>query len=711
MLSCARFFVLLLVIAMPPFRLPAERLDDCGSALMRDLYIVDCVNRNLNDRLPVTFNHFLQGGYLNMPSARMADEGDIGLGYSYVPPYRNISGRVQLLPNLELTGSYRIFHHVADPVLSLCGFGDFADRGINAKLALLHAEDSDYMLPGIAIGMDDFTGTKAFRSRYFVLTQVWPRRHLEISLGYGQWRLKGLFGGALWMPWRESECQWLQPLALVAEYDAINYRDPRFEWHPKGRKVSSRVNLGVKYRLWNAIDLSASWVRGEAFACSASGFYNLGETDGLLPKIHVALPYCAPVNTQPIGDLRPPDVLAQDLAYAFQAHGLELLQAELYDSTLRLVVYNTSYYWEWMIRENVQSLLSCLLPANVDRVIVVIQEQGCNVQQYEFDGDLLRGYQDGLVCDYELSLLSPMREAKRPPCSAEQFFYRRRDWLCPWILPKTQFLFGSSRGKFKYAVGVNLGAEGYLPCEIYYRAALGYIATSDIPPHLQQDKLNPSQLPEVQTDIYCYLRRGPITLDEGFVQKNWNLGCGFFARASAGYFSQIYGGGDVEFLYYPVNSCWAIGIDGAYLAKRKTTGIGFTPWVRKLNGTVPTWIKFPLFQYFLDIYYDFDPARLDFKISSGRFLAGDYGARFEAGRNYPSGMRLWLWYTLTNAHDKVNGHVYHDMGLGMSLPLDLFFTCNSRQEWSNAISAWLRDCGVRTSTGDRLHAMIRATRR
>lgn len=688
-----------------------------GSSLLRDLMIVNRVNQSMNDKLPVMFNHFLQGGYLNMPSAQMACEGDLGVGYSSTPPYRNVSGRFQLLPNLELTGSYRIFRHIEDPVLSSQGFGDYADRGINVKLALLHPEESDYLLPGVAVGADDFTGTKAFRSRYFVLTQVWPNYNLEMSLGYGQWRLKGLFGGLMWMPWRHGDCDWLQPLALVAEYDAINYKNPKYEWHPDGRTVTSRVNLGLKYRFWDALDLSAAWVRGEEFAWSASMFYNFGNTEGLLPKIDAPLPYRAPVNTQSIGPLRSADIVAQDLAFAFQMHGLQLLDAKLYDdacgeSTLRLVIYNMAYYWECAIRENIQALLSRLLPSNVDRVIVVLHEQGCEVQEYAYDGDLLRGYHSQDICEYELSLLSPRREVTHQPlCAADNLFYRRRNWFCPWILPKTQFLFGSARGKFKYAVGLAVGSEGYLPYDVYYRTALGYIAASDIPSTLQQDRLNPSQLPEVQTDILCYLQRGRITLDAGFLQKNWNLGGGFFSRVSAGYFSQMYGGGDVEFLYYPVNSCWAVGLDGAWLSRRTTTGVGFTPWIRKLNGTVPSWIRFPLYQYFFDIYYSFTPAQMEFKVSSGRFLAGDYGSRFEVARNYPSGMRLMGWYTLTNAHDKINGHTYHDMGLGVTLPLDLLLMCNSRQEWGTAISAWLRDCGYRTVAGDRLYPMLRSARR
>lgn len=691
---------------------------DYGRCLMRDLLIVDTVNQMLCDRLPVTFNHLLQGGYLNMPSSRMADEGNFGIGYSEVPPYRNINLRYQLTPDVEITGNYRIFRGCADPILSPYGFGDLSDRGVNFKLAILHPEDSDFVLPGVAIGADDVSGTRAFATRYLVLTQVFPKYNFEVSLGYGEKRLQGVFGGALWMPWRNSGCHLLESLALVAEYDAIDYRNPEHEHHPDGRDVNSRINLGAKYRLWDYVDLSASWIRGREFAWSISASYNIGETAGFLPKVDDPLPYRAPVNLQPIGCLRTADDLAQDLSYALRHHGFELLRAILVDDCrgeriLRLVLFNRSYYWESCIREQLESLIANLLPNDVDRVVVEIYEQCCSVQEYRFRGDVLRMYRNQEICDYELYLLSPLREVSCD-CGAmwkELLYEKRLEWFCPSLLPKNQFLFGSSRGKFRYALGLAAGGSGYLPWEVYYRFTLGYYFCSNIPRHLQQDLLNPSQLPNVQTDIYTYLHTNVMTIDEAFIQKNWNLGWGFFGRISAGYFSQMYGGGDVELLYYPVDSCFAIGLDAAYLRKRTTTGWRFVSRIRKLEGLTPTYVKFPLYQYFVDVYYNLYAANLDFKVSAGRFLAGDHGGRFEVGRNYNSGLRLSFWYTLTNAHDVINGKTYYDTGVAFSMPLDVFFTCSSRQEWGAAIAAWLRDCGYRTWTGDKLYHMIQWDRR
>jgi hypothetical protein len=197
---------------------------DSQERLMYDLLTVDYWNQRINERMPVMYNHLLQGGYFAMPSARMGDEGEIGIGYSYVPPYRNFNMRFQLLKRLEISGNYRIFHGVDDPILSPLGFGDFSDKGANAKIALFLPEDSDYQLPGISFGFEDFLGTRSFNARYLVFTQVFRDYHLEITLGAGAKRIRGIFGGISWMPFRNLCEPYLKGLSLVAEYDATPYR-------------------------------------------------------------------------------------------------------------------------------------------------------------------------------------------------------------------------------------------------------------------------------------------------------------------------------------------------------------------------------------------------------------------------------------------------------------------------------------------------------
>ena len=690
--------------------------ENAGCDLIRDLEIVNYWNHRINDRFPVTYNHLLQGGYWNMPSARMGHEGEIGIGYSSVPPYRNYNLRVQLIDRLEVSGNYRIFRGVDDPILSPMGFGDLSDKGANVKLALFKPEDSCYEIPGIAVGLEDFMGTQNFRAQYIVATQVFLNHDLELSLGYGKHRIRGFFGGATWMPFRRCNWSYLKPLSLCAEYDATPYRSEKIEKHPDGRVKKTPLNFGLKYRLWDQFDFSVSYVRGAAWAWSVSTFYNFGETKGLLPKIDDPLPYNAPIVTEPIGSRRPEEAVAQDLLFAFRRQGFDLIEATLEwgscgEQTLRIRIETSSYRVESEVRRRLNALLAALIPDNIDLVVVVIQTNNLPVQEYLFYMLYVRQYAEHQICAYELNLLNPMREVTcASPYLSQTIFKQHLEWWNFEIFPKTNTFFGSSRGKFKYALGLNFGLNGFLWDDIYYSIRVGWTMLSNLGDVSGIDRLNPSQIINVRTDVIRYYRQKGLSVDQAYLQKNWNLGCGLYSRLAAGYFEQEYGGVATEWLYYPLACHWAVGIEGAYFGKRKVRGLGFTDKVRKLDGFVPSFVKFHGSQYFFDLYYEWRAAKLDFKVMVGKFLANDYGSRFEVIRYFPSGMRIYFWYTLTNGHDKINGHTYHDKGVAISLPLDIFYTHTDRSRWGYGMSAWLRDVGVTAATGLKLYDLIREQR-
>lgn len=701
--------VLILFISWAPL-VSASDNDTCD--LMQDLLIVDMVNRSLNYRFPTTYNNTLQGGYINMPSARMGKEGEVGGGYSQVPPYRNWNLRVQLYENLELTASYRIFSGILDPMFGHMGFGEFSDKGANLKLALIRPEDSDYLLPGIALGWDDFIGTKGFESQYVVATQVLPNWNCEFSIGYGSGRIKQWFGGFLCFPFGKWVNSPFRHFAFNIEYDSIDYKNPEREPHPDGRNQSSKLNWGFKYRLWDTIDMMGSCVRGEEYAFAISAYYNFGSSQGFLPKVDDPLPYQAPKNTQKIGYLRPENVVVEDLLYALKGQGFQLLGAWLtYDDcgrrVLRLKVWNCVYLFERVVRCRLNHLLANLTPDNVDKVVVVMEAEGFPIQEYHFHRAFLKMYECHNISHAELDLISPISNVTwYDPCRTQTLFINHRSLFCFEYCPKIHTFFGSTTGKFKYALGLNAGFCGYLPWDIFYQFQLGWIGITKLENLIGVDYLNPSQLINVHTDIVCYYQQKGITIDQFYLQKNANISNGWFTRGALGYFAQNYGGAAAEILYYPVNSPWAVGFEAAILKKRKFSGLGFSDKIRKFVGFEPTYVNFTGLQYFVDLYYDCREFQLGLKMSIGQFLARDLGIRYEVTRYFANGVQFIAWYTRTNGHDKVNGSTYFDKGVGFSMPLDFFYTYSSRKRWNYGMSAWVRDVGYRGPTGRRLYNMI-----
>lgn len=688
---------------------------DEESNLLQDLLIVNYWNQRLYEKFPVMYDHILQGGYFAMPSARMGREGEIGAGYGYIPPYIYYNLRLQLTDFLEISGTYRIFKGVEDPVLTHEGFGDYSDKGANLKLSLFNAEDSHYRLPGLAIGLEDFIGTKSFQAYYIVLTQVFLRHNLEISLGYGASRIHGLFGGMTWMPFRHTSWNYLKGLAFVLEYDAIPYRDETIEKHPKGRIKNTPLQLGLKYRLWDSFDFSLAYIRGEKLAFTVSTFYNFGESKGIIPKIDDLQPYKAPVNYQPLGKLRPPDAMLQEFVYAFRCQGFELSEAWICDDdglkVLRLSVTNFTYREENVVRTRLNALLASLAPNDIDEIIVVINVTPMPIQELHYTTAYLRLFREREIGHYELETLTPLTEATYPNIYTSKLLFKRElEWWNLELLPKTKTLFGSASGKFKYALGLSLNINGFLFDNIYYSIGLGYFFSSYLKKVHDVDVLNPSQIINVRTDIINYYKQRSITVDEAYLEKVWNWGKGWYSRVSLGLFEPEYGGASTEWLYYPVNSNWAIGMDFSVLKKRTPKGVNFTSRIRKLHGFKAHYLPFVGTQYFLNLYYDWRCTNVEFQFNIGKFLADDYGIRSVVSRYFPSGMRIGFWYTYTNAHDVINNQIYHDKGIFISMPLDIFYTRTSRTRWVYGMSAWLRDVGVSAYTGTHLYDMINQER-
>lgn len=691
--------------------------DEClEEGLFRDLMIVDYWNKRLNDKMPVFYNNLLYGGYFNMPSARMGEDGEIGFGFTYVPPYHIYNIRCQLLDRLEISGSYRVYRHLDDPNLTPHGFGDLSDKGANVKIALWRPEDTEYKLPGVAIGFEDFLGTQSFVTQYFVLTQVFRDINLEITLGYGHKRIRRFFGGLHWMPFRQSECTWLQNLAFAAEYDATPYKDATVERHPKGRIKKSPINFGIKYRLWNHFDFSLSYVRGHELAGSISTSYNFGYTKGFFPKCNDPLPYSAPVNTQALGYLRPEDAFVQELYFAFDEQGFDVLDVQLLkdecgQQILRIKIINNVYRLEYDVRNRLNYLLSNIIPSDIDHVWVVIDAEGFPVQEYRFAMPYVRNWSSQDICNAELRALSPLREVTYPRfCENTRLFKKNLELWNIEVLPRTYTFFGSSSGKFKYSLGLNVALDGFIFNEIYYTVMLGYPFFMDLERVGGVDRLNPSQIINVRSDSVLYYKHRTLTVDQAFLQKAWNMGHGFYSRVAAGYFEEAYAGLAGEVLYYPVNCPWAIGIEGAVVKKREYQGLGLTSKIRKYDGFQLTHKKFLGSQYFIDLYYHAACLNLELKVQAGKFLANDWGVRNEVSRLFPSGLRLSFWFTYTNAHDHINGSRYYDKGVAISMPLDIFYTYSERKKWHYGMSAWLRDIGAQACTGKDLYNMIRDLR-
>ena len=680
-----------------------------GFDLFRDLELVREINCEVNDQLPFFYNFSMMGGYFNMPSGRMGKTGVIGAGGALVHPYTVYGVNFQVYDRLELSANYRIYNGITEANFGKQGFGDDAERVGNIKVGLLTPQDGFPDLPTLVVGAEDFIGTKRFNSQYVVMTKQFLRWDLEASLGWGNGRIKGVFGGLAWTPFRRTGLFFLKDLTLLAEYDATNYKSHHAE-HPSGRKVDSRINAGLNFVGWDTLQLSLAAVRGREIAGSASLRYPLGSTNGFFPKVKDATPYNDPVDTEPLGVIRTERDLGQELAYAFADQGLDLYTAYIVygendQQELWIKVVNNRYREERVVRQRIQHVLAALTPSNIQSVLVVVEADALPCQAYRFRTEDLFRWKEAIISDFELEMLAPMRDA---PKELNEFdgvlvFERRKPIWSFTIRPRLLTFFGSTTGKFKYNLSGLAAQDGYIFNQVYYKLQVSYAISSSMAKIGGPDMLNPSKLPIVRSDSLLYYKSNSFSMEQAFMQRGWNLKKGWFYRLALGYFEPAYGGIATEFLYYPARSNWAIGFEFASVWKRHYHGIAFKNTTLQLKHGKYETIPFVGIQYFLTGYYDFKPLNMDFIVNVGQFLARDLGVRLEVGRYFKSGVRFALWYTLTNACDKVNGSNYHEKGFSFQIPLDIFLRQSSRNYLAYALSAWLRDSGARALTGKPLY--------
>lgn len=677
--------------------------------LFRDLEMVKKIDRSIHDELPVFYNYSMVGGYFNMPSARMAQVGELATGAAIVHPYNIYGVNFQMFDRLEFSLNYRVYKGIVEHNFGHEGFGDDAERIGNVKIGLLTPKDGFPFLPQISVGADDFIGTKRFNAKYVLATKEFIDWNLECTVGWGKGRIKGFFGGAAWSPFRHFQVPIIKDLSFLAEYDAINYKKHLHE-HPSGRKVKSRINGGVAFVGWETLQFSVSSVRGTEVAASASLRYPIGSSQGLFPKVDNPIPYHSPVDTEPLGVVRTETDFSQELAYALSDQGLDLYNAFLFydeegNKKLWLKIVNNRYREEKTVRDRIQHVLSALVPSDVKMIIVVVEADALPCQSYYYRTEDLLRWRKGIIGDFELETISPMREVDAQPgeYDAVQIFQRHKPIWTFTIRPRLLTFFGSTSGKFKYNVSAIASPEGYIFNQVYYKLQLGYSIKTSMQGLGGPDRANPSRLLIVRTDSLKYFQTNSLSMEQAFMQRGWNLGKGWFYRLALGYFEAAYGGGATELLYYPVNSNWAVGAEFAAVLKRHYHGVKFRRNTLQLRDGRYVKVPFVGIQYFLDFYYDFKPLNMDLLISAGQFLAKDKGARIDVGRYFKSGLRFSLWCTFTNGHDKVNGHTYFDKGFSFMIPLDMFLKQSSRNYIGYAMAAWLRDVGARAETGKKLY--------
>ncbi|MGD9009947.1 MAG: YjbH domain-containing protein, partial [Desulfobacteraceae bacterium] len=217
-------------------------------------------------------------GLFEIPNARVLDDGDMRLGYAHIDPYRQLVLNLGLLPRVEFNLRYTEIDDIPSGLGS--DFGDYKDKAFDVKLQLVK---ESRRFPAIAVGFQDFHGTKLFRAQYLTINrQIYP---LDFTLGFGRERLKGpaelpywdeigVFGG---IEWAIND-----RISAALEYSPVEYEKDPLIVRTTDESATSPWNVGLKFKVTSAFSLGLSYQRGDTIGLTGHLTFSMGKP--ILPK-------------------------------------------------------------------------------------------------------------------------------------------------------------------------------------------------------------------------------------------------------------------------------------------------------------------------------------------------------------------------------------------------------------------------------------------
>jgi len=672
-----------------------------------------------------TLSDFGGVGLLQMPSARVSEQGAIAIGSSLVEPYQRTAVTVQPLPWLEGTLRYTaVRNRLYSPDPNFSGSQNYKDRGIDVKIRLL--EEASHT-PQLALGFRDIGGTGLFSAEYLVLSKRYFDLDFSLGLGWGNMGTRGhlknpfsrisdrfnarqvtnsagefsitnffrgeyvsLFGGINYQTP-------IPGLTLKLEYDGNNYTQEAFD---NRQTVRSPFNIGAVYSYGDWLDLTVAYERGDRLMVHAALRSNLRTMIGL-PKRDPAPDAIKPRNL----DADVAEYLKQNPSTrADRPNPLPTIKESL--AELDYKVESVELNGKEMIaalgqptfRNRAQAVgraaraMANAAPPEVEKLTVVDLQGGIETQRIS----LMRHDLEKAV-RYEGSPEEMARNLQiLPPDPRSKALGQRfeNDKLYPefnwgWE-PAMRHHIGGPDSPYFYQLFMRVYANLQINRKLSISSHLGINITDN----LDGLRLNSnSALPKVRSDIKEYLKEGRNGIDMLQVDYMTNLGSNGFARFSAGLYEDMYGGVGGEFLYNPFDKPWAIGAD-LYRVRQRDFDKRFS--FRNYEVTTGH----------VDLYYKLPFYNMTAQVSVGQYLAGDRGATFAVSRRFESGTEIGAFFTRTNVSAEDFGEGSFDKGIFLSIPFDMLSYFSNRGMINLGWRPLTRDGGQRLNQSKRLYPIL-----
>ncbi|MFT4192208.1 MAG: YjbH domain-containing protein, partial [Comamonas sp.] len=205
----------------------------------------------------------------------------------------------------------------------------------------------------------------------------------------------------------------------------------------------------------------------------------------------------------------------------------------------------------------------------------------------------------------------------------------------------------------------------------------------------------PSSLPRVRTYSREYATTSRLTLSNLQITHFEQLTANQFASVYGGLLESMYAGVGGEWLYRPVASRWAFGVDVNRVRQRDFDQ------------------RFSLRDYEVTtghatLYWDTGWQGLHAQLSAGQYLAGDRGATLDLSKRFDNGVVLGAWATKTNVSSRQFGEGSFDKGIYLTIPFDLILPKSTASTGFLVWQPLLRDGGAKLNRAWALYPLTSA---
>lgn len=666
-----------------------------------------------------TLNFYGVPGLIDLPSGEALPDGQLAVGVSTFGGITRTNLTFQFSKRISAT-----FRYIGIQDWNSDGFGTFRDRSFDFRYLLV---EEGRLAPAVTVGLQDFAGTGIYAGEYLAATKNFAQPFnlpgkVKVTAGLGWGRLAGLgtigtpFGSQRpvfdpndtggepatdqWFrgpvsPFGGIEWQVNDRLGLKAEYSTDAYQP---ETSRGVFTQESRLNFGAEFQVRQNLRLGGYWLYGSEIGFNAQIQFNAKapvtpfRLAGPRPiiirpdRVENLAAYDTGWTTSQTAPLVIRDAVGPELAedgIRLESMTVSALRAEARVSSIRydnlaIAVGRTA------------RTMARILPPSVETFDIVLVNNGLALSKVTVSRRDLETLEFRPDASARLLSASTIKDAPPRPSgitAVSETAYPRFSWsIGPFLRPS----FFDPDDPVRADAGIAVGGT--------YRFAPGWLIAGEARHRLvgniaDSDRLSNSVLPRVRTDGILFAQAADTTLERLFVSKQWKPGENTFARISAGYLEQQFGGVSTELLWKPAQNRLGLGIEANYVAQRDfNQRFGFQ--------------DFEVATGHLSAYYDIGKGYFG-QVDVGRFLAGDVGATFTMERQFANGWRVGGFFTLTDVSAEDFGEGSFDKGINLTIPLSWFSGQPTRQSVSTVIRPVQRDGGARLNVSDRLYEQIR----